>query len=360
MSRIKAAVIGGGTGAPVSIRTLLDMGCQTASIVCMVDDGGSTGILRERGGVIPPGDIRKCIGAMSANPDGAFARAFRHRFDYLDNHSLGNLIITAFAEETNSFPDAISICEHLIDARGHVYPSTLHDVTLSGMTTEGEEIQGQATIGDSNCAMRYVTLSPVDAQAYPPALNAIREANLIVLGPGSLFTSIIPNLLVPGVPEAIREARSREKDPAVTVFVCSLADMQGETWGMNCSDYVNAILRHGMRGLLDVVLIHRDDDDSPMASGTFPALWDYSDSRRATRGRREGQVKHVRVTDELVEEVRSMGVTPIVRNLVDSERPTWHDPAELRRAFEDILTAAHSRKAAEARAAQEEQEALAE
>lgn len=344
MSRIKAAVIGGGTGAPMSIRTLLSMGCQTASIVSMVDDGGSTGILRERGGVIPPGDIRKCIGAMSANPDGAFARAFRHRFSYLDDHSLGNLIITAFAEETNSFPDAISICEHLIDARGHVYPSTLHDVTLSGMTAEGEELQGQAIIGDSPCCMRYVTLSPTSAQAYPPALNAIREANLIVLGPGSLFTSIIPNLLVPGVTEAIREAREREKDPAVTVFVCSLADMQGETWGMDCHDYVNALVRHGMRGLLDIALIHRDPQDSPMASGTFPTLWDYSDSRSKTRGRREGLVKHVRATDEMVEEVRALGVQPMVRNLVDDKRPTWHDEAALRKAFEDVLTACHAHR----------------
>lgn len=349
MSRIKAAVIGGGTGAPVSIGTLLDMGCDVASIVSMADDGGSTGILRERGGVIPPGDIRKCIGAMSANPNGAFARAFRHRFDYLDNHSLGNLIITAFAEETGSFPDAISICEHLIDARGHVYPSTLHDVTLSGMTVEDEELQGQAVIGDSPCCMRYVTLSPTNAQAYPPALNAIRESNLVVLGPGSLFTSIIPNLLVPGVPEAIRAAREREKDPAVTVFVCSLADMQGETWGMDCAEYVNALLRHGMRGLLDFALIHRDPQDSPMASGAFPPLWDYSDSRGVTRGRREGQVKHVRAKDEMIESVRSLGVQPVVRNLVDAERPTWHDKGLLRKAFEEILTACHSHRGAGAR-----------
>lgn len=226
MKRTKAVVIGGGTGAPVSIRTLLDMGCQVSSIVSMVDDGGSTGILRERGGVVPPGDIRKCIGAMSANYDGIFARSFRHRFSYLDNHSLGNLIITALAEETGSFPDAIRVCEDLCEARGHVYPSTLHDVTLKGMTDDGRELEGQAVIGDSDCHMRYVALQPADAEAYPPALKAIREANLIVLGPGSLFTSIIPNLLVPGVVEAITEARERETDPAYTVFVCSHASMQ--------------------------------------------------------------------------------------------------------------------------------------
>lgn len=344
MYRTKAVVIGGGTGAPTSIRTLLDMNCDVSSIVSMVDDGGSTGILRERGGVVPPGDIRKCIGAMSANYEGIFARAFRHRFSYLDDHSLGNLILTALAEETNSFPDAIRVCEDLIEARGHVYPSTLQDVTLHGMTDDGQELEGQAVIGDADCHMRYVSLSPADTQAYPPALKAIREANLIVLGPGSLFTSIIPNLLVDGIVDAIREAREREDDPAYTVFVCSLADMQGETWGMNCFDYVDAITRHGMRGLLDIALIHRNEDSSPLASGVFPALTDYSDSRYATRGRRMNQVRHVQVNEELIEQVRALGVQPMVRDLVDMERPTWHDRDKLAKAFQEVLTACHSRQ----------------
>lgn len=344
MNRTKAVVIGGGTGAPASIRTLLDMGCNVASVVAMVDDGGSTGILRERGGVTPPGDIRKCISAMSANYDGIFARAFRHRFAYLDDHSLGNLIITALAEETKSFPDAIRWCESLIDARGHVYPSTLHDVTLIGMTNEGEELKGQAVISDADCSMRYVSLAQADAQAYPAALNAIREADLIILGPGSLFTSIIPNLLVPGVVEAIRDAHSREDGPAPTVFVCSLADMQGETWGMDCYEHVDAILRHGMRGLLDIALIHRNVATNPMASGVFPALKDYSDSRHRTRGRRTGQLSHVRVNEELVEKIQAAGVQPMVRDLVDPERPTWHDRAKLAKAFQEVLTACHSRQ----------------
>lgn len=344
MSRTKAVVIGGGTGAPVSIRTLLDMNCEVASIVSMVDDGGSTGILRERGAVLPPGDIRKCIGAMSANYEGVFARAFRHRFSYLDDHSLGNLILTALAEETNSFPDAIRVCENLIEARGHVFPSTLRDVTLSGMTADGAELEGQAVIGDAECHMRYVSLSPADAQAYPPALKAIREANLIVLGPGSLFTSIIPNLLVDGVVDAIREARSREVDPAYTVFVCSLADMQGETWGMGCFDYVDALCRHGMRGILDIALIHRNAASSPMASGVFPELKDYSDSRYTTRGRRLNQVTHVKSDDEEVARIKELGVQPMVRDLVDAERPTWHDRAKLEKAFQEVLSACHSRQ----------------
>ena len=191
--------------------------------------------------------------------------------------------------------------------------------------------------------MRYVSLAPANAQAYPPALRAIREANFIVLGPGSLFTSIIPNLLVPGVVEAIRDARTREDEPAYTVFVCSLADMQGETWGMNCFEHVDALLRHGMRALLDIALIHRNAETSPMASGLFPTLTDYSDSRTRTRGRRIGQVRHVQVDEQLIEDVRKLGVQPMVRDLVDPERPTWHDRDKLAKAFQEVLTACHSR-----------------
>ena len=339
--RTKAVVIGGGSGAPMSIRTLLDMNIKVSSIVAMADSGGSTGILRERGGVVPPGDIRKCILAMSADPDGMFARAFKHRFSYLDNHALGNLIITAFAEETGSFVDAISICEYMLDARGHVYPSTLHDINLNGVTFDNQVVEGETAIGDSPCAMREVTLDPVDPMPHPGALNKIRDADLIVLGPGSLFTSIIPNLLVPGVVESIAKARNREENPATVVFVCSLADMQGETWGMNCYDHVDALLRHGMEGLLDVVLLHRDPKDSPFAA-SVPVARDYMDARRQTRGRREGKVRHVEINDELINEICGRGVRPIVHNLVDPERPTWHSQEALTKAFEEVLASCRS------------------
>lgn len=343
MERVRAVVIGGGTGAPVSIRTLLDMGCQVSSIVSMVDDGGSTGTLRERGGVTPPGDIRKCIGAMSDDYDGIFARAFRHRFEYLDNHSLGNLILTALAEEAHSFPEAIRVCEDLVGARGHVYPSTMRDVTLKGVTDDGQMLEGQAVIGDSSCRMRTVSLSPSDAYAYPPALSAIRDADFIVLGPGSLYTSIIPNLLVGGVTDAIAKARSREGAPAKTVLVCSLADMQGETWGMNCYDYVEAVADHGMAGLLDYALVHCDRNPASM-TGSFPPVGDYSDERTATRGRRMNRVARVQVDRGLLERIRSLGVEPVVRDLVDEERPTWHERGKLARAFSEMLGECRSRQ----------------
>ena len=120
--------------------------------------------------------------------------------------------------------------------------------------------------------------------------------------------------------------------------------MQGETWGMNCYDYVDALTRHGMRGLLDIALIHRNAKTSPMASGVFPALTDYSDARWYTKGRRTGKLAHVEATDELVEQVKELGVQPMVRDLVDPERPTWHDREKLARAFQEVLAACHSRQ----------------
>ncbi|MEG0324255.1 MAG: 2-phospho-L-lactate transferase CofD family protein, partial [Raoultibacter sp.] len=118
--RIKAVVIGGGTGAPVSIRTLLSMGFETSAVVAMADDGGSTGILREEANVTPPGDVRKCLAAFAQNPDDPLTRAFKYRFEFARNHTLGNLMLSALEDATGSFPEAIAICEKLLDARGHV------------------------------------------------------------------------------------------------------------------------------------------------------------------------------------------------------------------------------------------------
>ena len=241
--RLRVVVIGGGTGAPVSIRTLLSMGLDTSAVVAMADDGGSTGILREEADVTPPGDVRKCIAAMAADPNDPLTKAFKYRFSFARNHTLGNLMLSALEDAAGSFPEAISICERLLDARGHVYPSTLDRVTLTARTRDGRSLEGQAVACHSRTALERVGLRAAhEVVPYQPALEAIREADLIVLGPGSLFTSIIPNLLVPGVVDAIRASKGS------TLFVCSLADMQGETWGLTAREHVEALMDHGTRG----------------------------------------------------------------------------------------------------------------
>ena len=342
---VRAVVIGGGTGAPVSIRTLLSMGAQTSAVVAMADDGGSTGILREEADVTPPGDVRKCIAAMAADPDDPLTRAFKYRFAFARNHTLGNLMISALEDACGSFPQAIQICERLLQARGHVYPSTLERVYLEAVTRDGRAIEGQAVACHSRTALERVSLradGPI--RPYEPALQAIREADLVVLGPGSLFTSIIPNLLVPGVTEAIRESK------AATLFVCSLADMQGETWGLTAREHIEALLAHGMEGALDYVLVHSPEPLRPedMASGLFNAVT--GDDDRSSIGQMgdlelSGRVRPVRITYQDIRLVQEAGgPLVIVRNLVDPMHPTWHSPAALRDAFAGVIRLCRSRQ----------------
>lgn len=339
--QVRAVVIGGGTGAPVSIRTLLSMGVETSAVVAMADDGGSTGIMREEADVTPPGDVRKCIAAMAADPDDPLTRAFKYRFSFARNHTLGNLMLSALEDAAGSFPQAITICERLLAARGHVYPSTLDRVTLLARTRDGHMLEGQAVACHSRTALDRVSLqAPCPIQAFEPALEAIRKADLIVLGPGSLFTSIIPNLLVPGVIDAIRASKG------TTLFVCSLADMQGETWGLTAREHAEALMDHGMRGLIDYMLVHAPESLRPnspatnafqVASGGDPArgLSDFDEQNR---------IRPVVVTYSDMHAVQAQGPVVIARDLLDPARPTWHSPLALREAFSGVLKLCHSRQ----------------
>ena len=353
LSALHAVVIGGGTGAPVSIKSLLSLGVQTSAVVAMADDGGSTGILRKRAGAIPPGDIRKCLVAMSRHPESPLARAFQYRFDYADNHALGNLLLTALTDTAGSFSGAIAICEELLEARGHVYPSTLEPVELAGVTRDGVHIDGQANIGASKAALERVWLDVADAPAYQPAVDAILNADLIVLGPGSLFTSIIPNLLVPQIIDAIRRSK------AITLFVCSLADMQGETWGLDVAEHVEALLDHGMRDRLDAVLIHRAAREMKLspdhsATGHFAIVTGEEDprdtrfvaeipSKHAGRVPETVHIRRVPTTNALLKRIESQGPVPICRDLADFVRPTWHDVNRLADAFKGVLSICSAR-----------------
>lgn len=345
-SQLKAVVIGGGTGAPVSIRTLLSMGVQTSAVVAMADDGGSTGILREEAHVTPPGDIRKCLAAFAADPDDPLTQAFKYRFSFARNHTLGNLMLSALENATGSFPEAIKICGQLLGARGRVYPSTLNNITLCARTQDGVVLRGQAKAGDSSTALEQVWLeSPSECLPYMEAIRAIRGADLIVLGPGSLFTSIIPNLLVPGIVDAIAQSKAK------TLFVCSLADQQGETWGLNAREHVEALCRHGMEGLLDFVLIHGDAKPSPskFATDSFEAIAGAGAlSSRLVESQRgdtlAAEIRPVLLTYDDMMRIQQSGTMVMVRNMVDPLRPTWHDPRALADAFAGVFKFCHSQQ----------------
>lgn len=342
----KAVVIGGGTGAPVSIRTLLSLGAETSAVVAMADDGGSTGALREEADVTAPGDIRKCIVAFARNPQDPLVVSLKYRFAMASDHALGNLLLAALEDATGSFPEAIAVCERLVDARGHVYPSTLDHVTLSARTRDGSLLEGQAAACKSKTALEKVELHGCGGaiKPYAPALEAIRQADLIVLGPGSLFTSIIPNLLVPGVIDAIRESRGR------VLFVCSLADVQGETWGLTAREHVDALVKHGMGGLIDYVLVHSSQPLRSMESRSDYLIRDIALPASQRGGADMGahaDPSRVRMVDLSYEDMlalQAQGPVVIVRDLADPKRPTWHAPLALREAFEGVIRLCRSRR----------------
>lgn len=318
-STVRAVVIGGGTGSQVSVRTLLSMGFETSAVVAMADDGGSTGILRTEAHVTPPGDVRKCIGSFARNQDDPMTIAFKYRFPFADNHTLGNLMLAALEEATGSFARAIEICEDILDAQGHVHPSTLDTVGLSGVTCQDQVLSGQVTLSNSPCALKSVWLTASgECHANEGALQAIRESDVIVLGPGSLFTSIIPNLLVPGIVEAIEDSGSP------TIFIGGVADQQGETAGLTAVQHVQALLSHGMLGLLSCALLHS-------AGPVLP-----KDVAQAQERQSNGSVRLYR---EDLQWIESMGIKPVVRNLVNPQQPTLHDPAALRSALREVLGA---------------------
>lgn len=333
--KLRAVVVGGGTGAPVSIRTLVNFGVETSAVVAMADDGGSTGILREKAGMTPPGDVRKCLSAFARDADDPLTRAFRSRFEFADNHTLGNLMLSALEDACGSFPEAIAVCERLLDAQGHVLPSTLDRVTLVAQTRDGRTIEGQAVACHSRTALSRVELhAPASIVPFPPALEALRKADAIVLGPGSLFTSIIPNLLVPGIVDAIRASK------ATVIFVCSLADMQGETRGMTALEHYDALCAHGADGLVDFMLVH--DAASSGASRRFARAAAYSDA--VGEGESEVPVRPVRFTDEDVCAIEARGTHVMIRDFADADHPTWHEPHALHEAFREVLTTCRSRR----------------
>lgn len=332
----KAVVLGGGTGAPVSIRSLLSLGIDTSAVVAMADDGGSTGILREAADVTPPGDIRKCIAAFAEDPSDPLVKAFKYRIRIADNHALGNLFIAALEDSCGSFTRAIEICERMLGAKGHVYPSTLEHVTLSAVTKDGKLLDGQAVACHSQTALSHVFLNGPDSYitANKAAIRAILDADIVILGPGSLFTSIIPNLLVPGILESLKRTN------ATKVFVCSVADAQGETWGLSVREHVEALCEHGMEGLIDYVFVHSTGQlksDSP-ANASFDSISgglqkeDEGNAKRIPDG-----AKPLEGTMEDIEFIMSKGITPIIRDFADSDKPTWHSPEALRNAIVRVI-----------------------
>lgn len=313
---LRAVAIGGGTGLPAVIHGLLELGFETSAVVTMADDGGSSGKLRRQLGMLPPGDIRNCLVAMAADEDGLAAELLQYRFPHgegLAGHALGNLFLAALTDMTGSFPAAIDFAEKFLDARGHVYPSTLADVELHGVDRAGALLSGQASLAVSPEPLSCVRLEPEDPPAYEPAIEAIRSADVIVIGPGSLFTSLIPNLLVNGLAAAVCESGARR------IYVCNVANMRGETGGLDAADHVAALAEHGLEDCIDIVIVH------DCAASPLPVCDD------------DSGVEPVVADADVRARIAAMGARVVVADLADPSDPVRHSRAALLRALEGVV-----------------------
>ncbi|PSN13748.1 hypothetical protein C7271_22260 [filamentous cyanobacterium CCP5] len=249
----KIVVIGGGTGLSNLLRGLKQYSSNIAAIVTVADDGGSSGRLRREIGVLPPGDIRNCLAAL-ADEEKLLTELFQYRFQAgggLVGHSFGNLFLTAMNEVTGNLEQAIAACSKVLAIRGEVLPATLSDVQLWAELSDGRRITGESKIAEARGQIIRIGCDPADPPALPRALKAIQEADYIVMGPGSLYTSIIPNLLVPELVEEIATC------PAPRIYVCNIMTEPGETDNYTVSDHIRAIDQACGRFLFDAVLVQK-------------------------------------------------------------------------------------------------------
>jgi uncharacterized cofD-like protein len=316
--------IGGGTGLSTLLRGLKRQNCRITAIITVADDGGSSGRLRRDLGLPPPGDFRNCIAAL-ADDESLVTQLFQYRFGRpvtgrpdasaeLSGHSFGNLFIAAMAGITGSFESGLEQSSQVLAIQGSILPSTLADVTLvadvreQSHSSEGEEptssnrkvrrVVGESHITEAGGVIERIHLDPQGAPGYPAAVRAILTADMVVLGPGSLFTSVLPNLLVGGIQQALKRTR------APIIYVCNVATQPGETDGFAVGDHLQALERHIGHGIVDLVL----------ANGTFPPL----DGSSRTQYVPLGPVERIPL---------------VTRDLVDRQRPWRHDSDRLASAI---------------------------
>ena len=251
----RVVVIGGGTGLSVMLRGLKKKPVDITAIVTVADDGGSSGRLRDELQMPPPGDIRSVISAL-AESEPLLSEMLQYRFSNgtgLAGHSLGNLILAALRDITGDFVTGVRELSRVLAVRGSVLPASHDSIVLSARMADGAVVVGESKITKYGGRIERVSLLPPDVEPLPEAIEAIRLADVIVLGPGSLYTSIIPNLLVPGITDAIRASS------AAKVYICNVMTQPGETDGYSASDHVNAIAGHVGGRLFDTVIVNNSD-----------------------------------------------------------------------------------------------------
>jgi len=320
---VRIVAMGGGTGLSTLLRGLKEYVARRkeersrlpisdlAAVVTVTDDGGSSGLLRREYSVLPPGDIRNCIVALSKD-ETLLSQLFQYRFakgGALRGHSFGNIFLTALTQVTGDFPEAVRLSGQVLAIRGRIFPSTESNVTLEAELENGNIIRGETKISRSRSRIRRVRLVPRRVKPLPEVLEAIRHADLILIGPGSLYTSLIPNLLLSQVKEAL--VRSR----ATRVYIANLMTQPGETDGYSVADHVRAIYAHTQDGLFDWVVLNR----KPVTPGAFHRY----------------RAKGAEPVEKSQKELARMGLGCVTGDLLQEGKVVRHDQRRLARLVLD-------------------------
>jgi len=301
----KVVVIGGGTGLSVLLKGLKNYTSHLTAVVTVSDDGGSSGRLRAEMGVLPPGDIRNCLVAL-AETETLMDKVFQHRFDHegsLNGHNLGNLLLVALTEIAGDFVSAIQEVSKILKVRGRVLPATLEHVALGARMKDGMLIYGETSIRNYGGEIESLFLVPEKCLPVPDALEAIMEADIIVLGPGSLYSSIIPNLLVEGIGSALARSKARK------VYVSNIMTEHGETDSFTAVDHLRVIMRHLPQSVVEYIIVNNGVIDEGIL--------------KRYRGEQAVPVLSNRP------EMEAIGIKLIEADLVSDSDLAWHDSEKL-------------------------------
>ena len=305
----RVVTIGGGTGQAILLRGLKEHTNNLTAIVTVVDDGGSSGRLRREFGALPPGDVRQCIGALAvAEP--LMTRMLNYRFskgDGLEGHSLGNLMMLAMADLTGNFESGIRELSRVLAVRGQILPSTLESVKLCAELEDGSTVSGESAVREANSAIRRVYLDRQHPTAFGEAIQAVLEADYIILAPGSLYTSLLPNLLVPEVAQAIAKSK------ALKLYVCNVATEPGETTHYGVEEHLAALRQHAPAEVCGLVLAN-DRTSVPSSNGSYELV-------------------------ELQSEERKIDGLPIIAaDVIDVDTPYQHSAVKLAQAVMQVYS----------------------
>jgi len=307
------AVIGGGTGLSVLLRGIKSVTGNITAIVTVADDGGSSGRLREDFNMIPPGDLRNCLVAL-ADTEPLMEKLFQHRFGGtgdLAGHNFGNLFIAAMTEVLGDVEQALKESSKVLAVRGKVLPASIQKVRLWAEMTDGSIVEGESQIPLANKRIHRVHLTPEDTMPVESALEAIRDADAVILGPGSLYTSILPNLLVRGVADTLRNSQ------AVKIYICNVMTQPGETDGYSASEHVKAILDHVGAGVINYVVVN---------------------SRHVAENLQEKYACHGAYPVEAdVKAIEAMGIIAFQADVISETNWVRHDPLKLSRTIVGMI-----------------------